>query len=129
MALTVTGFSSSNLAYKLAKETDASDTASLDIFGGGGTLHSLRIDNTSQSNAAFLKMKITAGTVTVGTTEPDLMFHLAAAQDASHANRSVAQIEFPSGLRFSQMSFWVTDAAATSDQGDPGTVTVTILAS
>ena len=38
MALTVTGFSNASLTYKLAQETNAGVTPSVDIFGGGGTL-------------------------------------------------------------------------------------------
>tara|TARA_R100001163_G_C5031382_1_gene171493 strand:+ start:144 stop:533 length:390 start_codon:yes stop_codon:yes gene_type:complete len=129
MALTVTGFSSSTLTYKLASETNASDSASVDIFGGAGRVHSICFANESTSNAAYLKIKITSGTVTVGTTEPDLMFHLAAAASSSYADRSVMKVDIPNGLSFSQFSFWVTDAPGTSDTGDPGTVTVQVLAS
>ena len=129
MPLTVTGFSSSTLTYKLASESNASDSASVDVFGGSGLLHSIYFANESTSNAAYLKIKLTAGAVTVGTTEPDLMFHLAAVASSSYADRSVMKVDIPNGLAFSQFSFWVTDDDATSDTGDPGTVTVQVLAS
>jgi|TARA_R110001583_G_scaffold147362_4_gene299438 hypothetical protein len=130
MALTVTGFSNTSLNYKLASETNAGVTPSTDIFGGAGTLHSIFVDNQNTSNAAYLKIKLIAGTVTVGTTKPDMMFHLAAAASTSHADRSVTQISFPAGIRFNQLSFWVTDQPAWDDSaGDPGTVVLSFLAS
>lgn len=120
MALTVTGFTSSALAYKIVHETNASDTASTDVLGGSGTLWAIDFDNSS-GNAAYLKMKITSGTVTVGTTEPDLLLELPAT--------TACRFTLPTGLVFTQLSFWVTDAAATSDTGDPGTVLLTFLCS
>ena len=118
MALTVTGFSSSSLTYKIASESDASDSASTDILGGSGTLYAIDFDNQS-GNSAYLKLYLTSGTVTVGTTQPTAMFKLAA-NKKSHIN-------LPAGLAFTQLSFWVTDAAVHTDTGDPGTVLLTFL--
>ena len=130
MALTVTGFSNASLTYKLAQETNAGVTPSVDIFGGGGTLHAIHFANLDTGNAAYLKIKLTTGNVTVGTTKPDLMFKLAAASSSSYADRSVTQINFPAGLSFASLSFWVTDQPAWDDSaGDPGTVTLSFLAS
>tara|TARA_R100000315_G_C5218528_1_gene130981 strand:+ start:525 stop:914 length:390 start_codon:yes stop_codon:yes gene_type:complete len=129
MALTVTGFSSTSLTYKIASETNASDTVQQDIFGGSGVLYAIEFDNQDTSNDAYLKLKLTSGAVTVGTTEPDLMFHLDDAAGGNANQRSATTIQLPNGLPFDQLSFWVTDAAATSDQGDPGTVVLTFLAS
>jgi hypothetical protein len=118
MALTVTGFSNTSLSYKIATESNASDSLSSDIFGGSGTLYAIDFDNQS-SNPAFLKIYLRSGTVTVGTTQPDLMLHL-------EANKA-STLQLPAGLAFTQLSFWVTDAAPTSDTGDPGTVVLTFL--
>ena len=121
MALTVTGCSNNSLSYKIASESDASDSLSSDIFGGGGTLYAIDFDNQS-GNSAFLKLYLRSGTVTAGGnsgSEPDMMFKLA-------ANKATT-IQLPAGLAFTQLSFWVTDAAATSDTGDPGTVVVTFF--
>lgn len=119
MALTVTGFSNNTLTYKIAHETNASNAASTDIFGGSGTLYAIDIDNQDASNTAYLKLKITSGTVTVGTTEPDIL--LAVGPSLVH------HVNFPSGLRFSQLSFWVSDDPATATNNDPGTVLLTFL--
>ena len=127
MALTVTGFSNTALTYKLAAETNGGDTLSADIFGGSGTLYAIDFDNQSTSNAAYLKIKLTSGTISVGTTEPDLMFKLAAAAGTNASQASRTSIQFPAGLAFSQLSFWITDAAATSDTGDPGTIVLSFL--
>ena len=118
MALSVSGYSSSALAYKVVHESNASDTANLDVTGSSGRLYSIDIDQQT-ATACYLKMKLTAGTVTVGTTEPDLLIELPAS--------GKAKFDIPGGLAFSQLSFWVTDAAATSDTGDPGTVLITFL--
>jgi len=120
MSLTVTGFSTSSLSYKIAHEDNASDSASTDIFGGPGTLFAIDVNQTT-STICYLKMKITSGTVTIGTTQPDLMFEI--------PSSGAATINFPAGLAFSQLSFWVTDAPAYDDTGDPGTVLLTFLCS
>jgi len=120
VSLTVTGFSTGSLSYKIAHEDNASDTPSTDIFGGAGTLYAIDVNQTSNS-ICYLKMKITAGEVTVGTTKPDLMFEI--------PSSGAATINFPAGLAFSQLSFWVTDAAPYDDTGDPGTVLLTFLCS
>ena len=120
MSLTVTGFSTGSLSYKIGHEDNASDTPSTDIFGGSGTLHAIDVNQTSNA-IAYLKMKITAGTVTVGTTQPDLMFEI--------PSSGAVMINLPAGLAFDQLSFWVTDAAAYDDTGDPGTVLLTFLCS
>lgn len=120
MALTVTGFTSSALAYKIVHESNASDAVSADVLGGAGTLWA--IDANQQTAAiAYLKIKITTGTVTLGTTQPDLMFEI--------PSSGAVMINLPAGLAFDQLSFWVTDAAAYDDTGDPGTVLLTFLCS
>ena len=129
MALTVTGFSSNALAYKIATETNASDSASLDIFGGSGTLYAINFDNQDTSNDAYLRLKLTSGAVTVGTTQPDMVFHLDDAAGSAASQQSAITIQIPGGVAFDQLSFWVTDGAAYSDTGDPGTVVLSFLAS
>lgn len=121
MALTVTGFSSTRLSYKIAKESNASDSLNADVFGGAGTLYSAQFDNQS-SNTAYIKIYLRSGTVTAtgnSGSEPDLLFEVPA--------NEIVDLSLPSGLAFTQLSFWVTDAAATSDAGDPGTVLLSFL--
>lgn len=118
MALTVTGFASSALAYKIVHESNASDTANLDVTGTSGTILAINVDQQT-SAIAYLKMKLTSGTYIATTTEPDVMFEIPAS--------GKLKINFPVPLAFTQLTFWVTDAAATSDTGDPGTVLITIL--
>ena len=76
---------------------------------------------TSSAAIAYLKIKITTGTVTLGTTQPDLMFEI--------PSSGAVMINLPAGLAFDQLSFWVTDAVAFDDTGDPGTVLLTFLCS
>ena len=65
MALTVSGYSSSNLSYKIATESNAGATlatnAFADIFGGSGTLYAIDIDHKESNTTAYLKLKITTG--------------------------------------------------------------------
>ena len=122
MALTVSGFSSANLTYKLAYDDNISATSpGTDVFGSSGTIHGISITNSESSNTAYLKMKITSGTVTVGTTQPDLMFQVTAGKST--------QIDFPAGLKFTQLSYWVTVNAVHTDTTDPGTIVASFLCS
>ena len=123
MSLTVTGFSNSALTYKIATETNAGATlgtnAFSDIFGGSGTLYAIDIDHKESNTTAYLKLKITSGDVVIGTTQPDLMFEVGAS--------TAVHINIPTGLTFSQLSFWVTSDPATSHTSDPGETLITFL--
>lgn len=56
---------------KKYRNTDLDETASA-IDSGGGTLHSLVIDNSANAAITFVKLwNAASGSVTVGTTAPD----------------------------------------------------------
>tara|TARA_R100000458_G_C8267445_1_gene242399 strand:+ start:1135 stop:1500 length:366 start_codon:yes stop_codon:yes gene_type:complete len=121
MTLKVTGFASTLATYKLINDADSDENAETDVTGSSGILYAVDVSNGAGTNTSYLKMKLTEGTVTVGTTEPDLML-VAGPNTAVH-------YEFPNGIPFSQLSFWTTRNPVTTDTTAPNQTTVTILAS
>ena len=119
MALKVSGFSSATASYKIVSDTDSDENAETDVTGAQGTIYQIYIKNDASSNTSYLKLKLTSGTVTVGTTEPDLMLNCV--QNTSE------RYDFPSGLPFEQLTFWTSRNPATSDTTAPNTTIVTIL--
>ena len=121
MTLKVTGFESAGASYKIVSDSDSDENPELDVTGASGKIYSIDINNGANTNTSYTKFKLTSGTVTAGTTEPDMM--LVAPPS------SAKQYVFPAGLDFTQLSFWTTRNPATSDQTAPNTTIVTILCS
>ena len=120
MTLKVTGFASSLATYKLISDADSDENAELDVTGSSGIMYSVDVSNQAQTNTSYLKIKLTSGSVTVGTTEPDMM--LVAPPSTA------VKYEFPNGIPFDQLSFWTTQQPATTDTTAPNATIVTILA-
>ena len=120
MALTINN--DSNIStYTLIKESASGATPNSNVTGTSGKIYSLDISVAAGSNyVSYVKLKLTTGAVTAGTTEPDLML--------SCVQGGTERYDFPSGLDFSQLTFWTTRNPATSDTTAPNTTTVTILA-
>ena len=119
MSLKVSGFSSAAATYKVVSDADSDSGVETDVTGSGGRIYHIDISNTQATHTSYVKFKLTAGTVTVGTTEPDMMLV---------AGPSTAQAyEFPSGLAFEQLTYWTTRNPATSDNTGPNTTILTIL--
>ena len=121
MTLKVSGFSSAIATYKIVKDAVSNATAETDVTGTSGRIYHIDVSNTAGTHVSYAKFKLTSGTVTPGTTEPDMM--LAAPPSTAKA------YSFPNGLAFEQLSFWTTRAAATSDTTTPNTTIITILCS
>ena len=119
MALKVSGYSSSNTAYKIVSDTDSDENAETDVTGASGRIYQIYIKNDASSNTSYVKLKLTSGAVTVGTTEPDLV--LAAGPSAPET------YVFPAGLPFTQLTFWTTATAATNNSAAPPSTEVIIL--
>ena len=119
MALTINNDSNVN-TYTILKETASGVTANTNVTGTSGRIYSVDISVASGgSYVSYLKFKLTSGTATVGTTEPDLMLNCL--QNTSE------RYDFPSGLPFEQLTFWTSRNPATSDTTAPNTTIVTIL--
>ena len=108
-------------AYILVNESSSGTTPNVNVTGTSGKIHSMDVSNGAATHTSFLKMKLTEGTVTAGTTEPDVMLTCGPSTSERY--------DFPTGLDFSQLSFWTTRLAATTDTTTPNTTIVTILAS
>lgn len=119
MTLKVTGFTAASASYKIVKDADSDENAETDVTGAAGKIYSIDISNGAGTHTSYTKLKLTSGTVTPGTTEPDMM--LVAPPSAAK------QYVFPDGLDFDQLSFWTTRNPATSDTTAPNTTIVTIL--
>jgi len=119
MTLKVSGFNSAAATYKVVNDADSDENAETDVTGTSGRIYHIDVSNTAGTHVSYAKFKLTSGTVTPGTTEPDMM--LAAPPSTAKT------YSFPSGLAFEQLSFWTTRAAATSDTTAPNTTIITIL--
>jgi len=119
MTLKVSGYSSTYAAYKVVNDSDSDENAELDVTGSAGKIYQIYIKNDAQSNSSYVKFKLTSGATTVGTTEPDLML-------VAGPNTPQTYV-FPTGLSFTQLTFWTTLNPATSDTTAPPSTDITIL--
>jgi len=120
MALTVTGFSTTALDYKIVNESGSVNTMDGNVTGSSGSLYFLDIDN-QVSAVMYIKVYTTANAVIAD--DPSIKFEL--------ASTAKEKIVFPDGLAFTELSFFSTTTKATS--GSPsapgGTVTITAVTS
>jgi len=127
MALTTADFDSTILPYKIINETALSGagggtaTSHIDLTQGeSGKLYYISAQNADNA-IRYLKIALTATTVTVGTTNPDIVIKLPASADV--------QYSMPEGIDFTVLSMWCTTTAAVGGTTAPGgNVTVTLLA-
>ena len=109
-------------SYKIVNDPTSNATAEVNVTGGSGEIYAIDISVGGSSGYSNVKFKLTSGTATVGTTEPDLQ--LACLAGGSE------RFDFPAGLRFDQLTFWSTADFPTSDTTNPANTTiVTILTS
>ena len=120
MAFTINNDSNVN-TYTILKETDSENTCNENVTGSSGRLYSVDISvaSGSSNDVSYLKLKLTSGTTTVGTTEPDVVL--------TCDHNTSERYEFPAGIPFEQLSFWTTASPATSDSTNPNTTIVTML--
>ena len=98
---------------KKYRNTDLDGTISA-VDSGAGTLHSIVVDNASNAAASYLKLWNTAsGSVTVGTTAPDMVFMIPASTKRT--------IIFHDGLVYST----ALSAACVTTAGTAGTTNPT----
>lgn len=119
MTLKVSGFSSAVATYKVVSDADSDENAETDVTGTSGRIYHIDVSNQAGTHTSYAKFKLTSGTVTPGTTEPDMM--LVAGPSTGQA------YEFPGGLAFEQLSFWTTRNPAVGDTTAPNTTIITIL--
>ena len=112
MALNAAIFDSTVLGYKIVKQTITNATANIDVTAESGSLYDVSIANASSSNA-YIKFTLTEGTVTVGTTAPQIMFYVPAGESRKWS--------IPSGVAFSKLTFW-----AVTGNGDGSTTSPTL---
>jgi hypothetical protein len=117
MALTTTTLGSP-LGAKIYIDTDADETAEI-ASTDALTIYHVKIDNTANSAAAYLKI-VDADTATVGTTDASFIFFCASSSTANYA--------IPTGLACNAgMVFWCTTASIkTSTDGPTNDVEVQI---
>lgn len=112
MAFKTADFDSSILPYKIIQDTDlgtaggTTANARVDMTNGeSGLLYSIQIDNRS-GNAIYFKMTFTETSVTVGTTEAQLMIKVPAT--------TVEDVTMPEGIDFTTLSMWAVTGNAVS---------------
>tara|TARA_R110000824_G_scaffold152177_1_gene323284 strand:+ start:6974 stop:7339 length:366 start_codon:yes stop_codon:yes gene_type:complete len=119
MALKVSSYNSTALQHKIVYQSTVTQTADVDVLGSSGTLHSLHCHN-SHSATIYLKVYLSSDKYVAATSEPDLMFSMPATTQK--------EFHLPSGLAFSQLTFWANSASATSSTAAPGgTVLLTAI--
>jgi len=119
MALKVSGFDDSAASYKVVNNTDSDENVETNVTGSSGTLYAVDIVNGGSTHTSYTKFKLTSGTVTVGTTQPDMLL-------VCKPNTSETY-QFPTGLSFEQLTFWTTRNGEATDSTAPNTTTVTLL--
>jgi hypothetical protein len=125
MVLSAAQFDSSVLSYKIIKQTIVNATPNVDVTSEPGSLYSIKVVNGS-SSTGYVKLTISESSVTVGTTLPEMMMKVAAAETKQWA--------IPEGLSFTKLSFWCVTDSADSDTTSPTLnssvgVTITLLTS
>lgn len=122
MALSSAQFDNTVLTYKIIKQTITNATANVDVTSESGKLYEISLVNNSSSNAYF-KATLDDDAVTPGTTIPELMIRVNAAESK--------RWHIPAGLSFTKLSFWAvtnpTDNNTTSPTLNSGNGLVTTL--
>lgn len=128
MALKTADFDSSILPYKIINESELSGSNSgtatvLEDLTNGESGQVLAITAHNASAAIqVLKMTFTEASVTLGTTNPELMLTLPAS--------TVLRYTMPEGIDFTTLSMWcVTSTANNGTTAPNAAVAVTIIAS
>ena len=121
MALTVTGFSAATLDYKIVHQSAASGTMDGNVTGASGKLFYLTCTNGDSGNAVYLKVTTAASSVVADT--PAIKIRISAS--------TTETIVMPDGLRFTELSFYLTTVQANGvTQTNPGgTSTITAITS
>jgi|TARA_R110000824_G_scaffold37525_1_gene115085 hypothetical protein len=132
MAVKIAEFPASVLPYKIIYDPAFGSAPIVDITNGAGTLYSINLDNTLAANAYYVKLWLSTASFTLGTSNPEAMFKVAAQQDLV--------IQLPGGLPFSALSVVIVDSAkdATASgvsstshttSSNPGAIKVTLVTS
>lgn len=98
MATSITKFENA-FKYRLVEETNCTNTAVVNVTSEPGAIHSISLDNTGSSSAAYFKF-FDAASVTMGTTVADMVLKVKAS--------SRYDFEIPTGLTFTYVSFACT---------------------
>tara|TARA_R110000744_G_scaffold231144_1_gene349327 strand:+ start:199 stop:567 length:369 start_codon:yes stop_codon:yes gene_type:complete len=112
MALTVSGFTSNTLPFKLIMD-DGSGQNSVTVFNGNvtgsaGNLYSINVINVN--TVMYLKIWVEADAVQ--TADPDIKIQI--------ASGATEEIIIPGGLAFNELSFVVTQTSLIGSQTAPG---------
>tara|TARA_R100001224_G_scaffold107781_1_gene83404 strand:+ start:462 stop:839 length:378 start_codon:yes stop_codon:yes gene_type:complete len=122
MALSSAQFDSTVLTYRIIKQTITNATPNVDVTSESGRLYEISLVNGSSSNAYF-KLTLSDEAVTVGTTLPEMMIRVNAAESK--------RWYIPGGLAFTRLSFWAvtgpTDNNTTSPTLNSGNGLITTL--
>jgi len=123
MGLTVQGFTSNALPYKLIMDDGASQAAAVafrgNVTGTSGSLFSLNVVNISTA----MYIKVWLGAAAALGDDPDIKIEL--------ASGATEELIIPSGVPFTELSFMVTQTSASGNsQTAPGNgVAVNIVTS
>lgn len=97
MAVTVSTIADP-LGTKLVIDVDADATAETNVTGAATTIYAVEIDNTANAVPVYLKLSNSAGSLTPGTTEPNMVIRCAAL--SKHTHMIGSGVVFDVGLGF-----------------------------
>jgi len=105
---------------KFAKETSASSTKSV-VATAASTLYAIEINNTANSVNSFVKLyDNVTGSVTVGTTDPDVILKAQASTKVTY--------QFDQGIAFGTgVILACLNSAGTAGTGSPGSAVIVKL--
>tara|TARA_X000001388_G_scaffold36596_1_gene25894 strand:- start:510 stop:875 length:366 start_codon:yes stop_codon:yes gene_type:complete len=83
MALSLVGVVA-NAGATHAIQTDATSTVDV-LKAGSGTLYKVEINNTTNSSPVYVKLWLSTGSITVGTTDPHYVFKCPASVTRSYS--------------------------------------------
>jgi len=112
-------FDGSVLTYKTIYDSTLDATPIIDVTQESGYLYSITCANTDSGDAGYLKISLSATSVTVGgnsPTDPDIMISVPAS--------TTVRIVIPGGVAFTKLSLWQT----TSNESAGATSTSTAFA-
>ena len=108
MAFVTTKFDDAT-SFKIAYNSQITNTVTSNLTSGPGVLYSVKIENTNDA-AVFVKIA-NAFTATSGSTAPDWVFSCPAASTYTY--------EIPGGVSFKALSCWATETAAENNNTTP----------
>ena len=101
MAVTIIPLGLTN-ATKIIRDANTNATAENNVNDGAATIYAVTIDNAANGAATYTKLYNSATAITVGTTDPDVIFMTPASVVRTYVFRN--SLNFATGLCFASVT-------------------------